>query len=311
MFLFLMLGLASCADSTLAPAAVEEAVASKRIALSFDDAPKNDGPRFTGDERGARLIEGLDAANAGPVVFFVTTSHFEIPGGRERVTRYAEAGHLIANHSHLHSWLKRTDTDEYINDIDQAEELLQGFSNRRAWFRFPYLDEGTPIEKRDAVRTALTARGLKNGYVTVDNYDWYLDAKWNEAVQQGRRVDIDALRGVYVDMLMGAVAFFEDMAIESLDQTPAQVILLHENDVAAMFIGDLVAALRADGWTIVSPDEAYSDPISKVVPKTLMTRQGHVAALAVDAGLNPRTLTHLAIEETQIDALLEEREVFK
>jgi hypothetical protein len=34
------------------------------------------------------------------------------------------------------------------------------------------------------------------------------------------------------------------------------------------------------------------------------------AALAVDAGLDPRILTHLAIEETQIDALLVERGVF-
>ena len=310
-YLIFVLGLVACADSGNQLIAAGEAVKPKRIALSFDDAPKNDGPKFSGDERGARLIEGLDAVNAGPVVFFVTTSHFEIPGGRERVARYAEAGHLIANHSHSHSWLKRTDTDEYIKDIDQAEALLQGFSNRRAWFRFPYLDEGTPREKRDAVRTALTARGLKNGYVTVDNYDWYLDAKWNEAVQQGRRVDVDALRGVYVDMLMGAVAFFEDLAIEHLEQSPAQVILLHENDIAAMFIGDLVPALRADGLTIVSPDEAYSDPISKAVPETLMTRQGHIAALAVDAGLDPRTLTHLAIEETQIDALLKQREVFK
>ncbi len=33
-------------------------------------------------------------------------------------------------------------------------------------------------------------------------------------------------------------------------------------------------------------------------------------SLAVDAGLDPRTLTHLAIEETQIDALLVERGVF-
>jgi peptidoglycan/xylan/chitin deacetylase (PgdA/CDA1 family) len=294
------------------PAAADGAQvsAAKRIALSFDDAPKGDGPRFTGDERTSVLLKALESSRTGPVVFFVTTSHLERPGGSERVARYADAGHLIANHSHSHSWLKRTDTNEYIGDIDQAEKLLAPFENRRAWFRFPYLDEGRPREQRDSVRTALATRGLKNGYVTVDNYDWYLDAKWKEAVDEGRAVDIDALRGVYVDMLMGAVAFFDNLAIESLDQSPAHVILLHENDVAAMFIGDLVSALRANGWSIVSPDEAYADPISEIIPATLMTNQGHVAALAVDEGLDPRTLTHLAIEETQIDALLAERGVF-
>jgi len=283
---------------------------TKRIALSFDDAPKGDGPKFSGDERAAVLIDALAAAETGPVVFFVKTSNLGRPGGSERVARYAAAGHLIANHTHSHSWLNRTATNKYIDDIDHAEELLQGFENRRSWFRFPYLDEGTPRAKRDAVRIALDERGLMNGYVTVDNYDWYLDVKWKTAVNEGRSVDIEALRGVYVDVLMGAVAFYQDIALESIDQSPAHVILLHENDVAAMFIGDLVVALRTEGWSIVSPDEAYADPIAKSVPETLMTRQGHIAALAVDAGLDPRTLTHLAIEESQIDALLAERQVF-
>ena len=61
---------------------------------------------------------------------------------------------------------------------------------------------------------------------------------------------------------------------------------------------------------IVSPDVAYADPVASIVPQTLMTRQGHIAALAIDAGLDNRTLTHLAIEETEIDTLLDERRVF-
>jgi peptidoglycan-N-acetylglucosamine deacetylase len=44
------------------------------------------------------------------------------------------------------------------------------------------------------------------------------------------------------------------------------VIVLHETDLAALFIADLVRALRADGWRIVTADEAYSDPISGLTP---------------------------------------------
>ena len=287
-----------------------EAPPGKRIALSFDDAPRGDGPAFGGEERAARLIDALAAADTGPVVFFVTTSRVGKGGGGERVAAYAAAGHLIANHSHSHRWLKRTETDRYIADIDAAEKRLAGFENRRSWFRFPFLDEGTPLEKRDAVRAALHERGLANGYVTVDNYDWYLEMKWQQAVDAGRSVDIDALRGVYVEMLLDAVVFYDGIATEYLGTSPAHMLLLHENDVAALFIGDLVAALRSRGWSIVSPDEAYADPIAGRVPQTLKTGQGRVAALAIEAGLDPRTLTHLAIEESQIDALLAERRVF-
>lgn len=168
----------------------------KRIALTFDDGPRGDGPMFRGDDRVAALIEALiealSSVTTEPATFFVKTSNLGRPGGRQRIERYAQAGHLIANHTHSHNWLSRTDTREYIDDIATAEKLLAGFRNRRAWFRFPYLDEGRPLAKREQVRTALRAMGLINGYVTVDNYDWYLERKWQDAVDR-RIVRINTL----------------------------------------------------------------------------------------------------------------------
>ena len=307
MLIVLALAAASPAHAVSQPS---EQPAMKRIALSFDDAPRGNGALMSGDERAGVLLETLRVANTGPVVFFVVTGHLTMPGGRQRIERYAEAGHFIANHTHSHTWLSKTDTGEYLQDIDKAESLLDGFSNRRAWLRFPFLDEGTPGTKRDAVRAGLQERGLMNGYVTVDNYDWYLDAKWKQAVNEGRDIDMDALRTVYVEMLLGAIAFYDDVAINAIGRSPVHMLLLHENDIAALFVGDLVAALRNDGWEIVSPEAAYADPINDIVPETLMTRQGHIGALAVDAGLDPQTLTHRAIEESQIDAMLRERKVF-
>ena len=283
---------------------------TKTIALTFDDAPTGAGAMFTGDERAKVLIETLAKSKSGPTAFFVRTNGFAKPGGKARIESYARAGHLIANHTHSHKWLMRMDVAAYVADIDEAERNLAGIENRRPWFRFPYLDEGVPLEKRDAVRAALKERGLMNGYVTVDNYDWYIDSKWQKAVKAGRAVDMEALQNAYVDMLMGAVHFYDEAAVETFGRSPAHVILLHENDVAALFIDDFIAALRADGWDIVSPDVAYADPIADIVPQTLKTRQGHVAALAIEAGRSSKTFTHMAIKEKEIDAFLTERKVF-
>ncbi|MFK8031614.1 MAG: polysaccharide deacetylase family protein, partial [Gammaproteobacteria bacterium] len=169
---------------------------SKRIALTFDDGPRGSGPKFAGDERAEALIEALALSSGQPAAFFIKTSNFKKQGGRQRIQRYAEAGHLIANHTHSHNWLSRTDANEYIADIDQAEELLRGFTNRRPWFRFPYLDEGREINKRDDVQKALASRKLFNAYVTVDNYDWYIERKWQDAVKDGKSVDMQALQTV-------------------------------------------------------------------------------------------------------------------
>jgi hypothetical protein len=43
-------------------------------------------------------------------------------------------------------------------------------------------------------------------------------------------------------------------------------MLLHETDIAALYIGDFVAELKRHGWTIISADEAFADPIAKAMP---------------------------------------------
>ena len=286
----------------------------KRIALTFDDAPKGRGPKYSGPERTRVLLETLAAVNAGPVTFFVTTQGLVKNEGASRIRQYAKAGHLIANHTHTHPWAKRTDVEDYLADIDLATQALDALSLPdgvlRHWFRFPFLDEGVPVEKRDALRMGLKERGLTNGYVTIDNYDWFLDSRWGKALKEGRSVDEKKLGQAYVDMLIGAIRFYDDLSVEHLGRSPAHLLLLHENDMAADYIDDLIIALRANDWEIISADEAYQDPIAQIVPTTLITGQGHVGALLVEAGVNPRTLTHLAIEEDQIVEWLEARGVF-
>lgn len=282
----------------------------KRIALSFDDGPRGDGPYFTGRERGVAFIDALARAQAVPSVFFVTTRGMATEEGAARIGAYAAAGHLIANHSHTHQWGSRVEVDAYITDIAEADRQLRGIQNFRSWYRFPYLDEGRPAERRDAYRSALGALGLTNGYVTIDTYDWYIEGQWLEAKKAGRTVDLDALGRAYVDLMMTAVRFFDDKAREGLGRAPAQVLLLHENDVGALFIGDLVTALRAEGWEIISPDEAYRDPLADETPRTLFSGQGRIASVLVDRGWPAASFDHPAADEAAIDRHLAAYAVF-
>lgn len=48
--------------------------------------------------------------------------------------------------------------------------------------------------------------------------------------------------------------------------------------IAAFYIEDIVAALRRDGWKIVSADEAYRDPIGAALPDVPST-QGTITEL--------------------------------
>lgn len=316
LLLLAALAFSACADAP-APAPAPADPNTKRIALTYDDAPLGDGPRLTGAARTAALIEQWDRAETGPVAIFVTTQGFERPDGAERVAAYAAAGHLIANHSDTHQWGSRTATEAYIADIDAAEAKLSGFDNRRPWYRFPFLDEGgqgtenSDSAKRDAYRAALAERGLISGYVTVDTFDWHLDRVWSQAVRDGREADMAALGQLYADMVVDAANHYDGLALRVLGRRPAQVLLLHENDLAASFTVPMVAALRADGWTIIDPDEAFADPIADELPETLFSGMGRIAALAADAGLRDRgTLDHWSVSELEIEARVAQYGVF-
>lgn len=60
--------------------------------------------------------------------------------------------------------------------------------------------------------------------------------------------------------------------------------LLHDNDITALFIKDLVVLLRERGCKIITPTEAYSDPLLTTAPDVVENNQGRVMAIAKSKG---------------------------
>lgn len=265
------------------------AAAQKRIALTFDDAPRARGPFLTPDERTERLIAGLRKAKVQQAAFFVVPGNLSAPdraGGERRIAAYVKAGHVIANHSFSHPALKSMTAEAYLADIDRASGWLMGRKGLRPWFRFPFLDEGgTDKAKRDAVRAGLAARKLSNGYVTVDGSDWSIEGLTIEARKTGEPIDMDALRDLYVETHVESAEFSDRLAKQALGRQPVQVMLLHETDLAAYWIADLVAALRSKGWEIVTADAAYRDPIAQAQPDTASAQGNLLEAIAWEKGV--------------------------
>ena len=264
-------------------------VATKRIALTFDDVPRGPGAFLSQEERTDRLIAALKAARVSQAAFFINPGNIPDPqraGAEGRIARYVRAGHVIANHSFTHPHLNATSAADYLANIDQAEAWLKDREGRRPWFRFPFLDEGQQDKaKRAAIRAGLAKRGLKNGYVTVDASDWNMEALAVEAKRTGKAIDMSALRDLYVESHVEAAEFYDGLARRTLGRSPAHVLLLHETDLAALFIDDLVAALRNAGWEIVTADEAFADPISTLMPDVRSAQGTLTEALAWEKGL--------------------------
>ena len=272
---------------------------AQEIALTFDDAPIRDGAYYSGPERTKTLIAKLKNSGVPQVAFFCMTARMDARGAA-RIKQYAEAGHIIANHTHSHISMRQLGVKNYIQDIFKADEVLRKQQGFRSWFRYPFLDEGRTAEERDAIRQALAERGYMNGYVTVDNYDWYLDRLLQTALRAKQKIDYEQLRRIYLEHLWKSITFYDQMARTVLGRSPKHVLLLHENDLAALYVDELVILLRAKGWKIISPAEAYTDPIATNVPDVLLNNQGRVAAIAKANGY-----TGSFSQESEDEAFLE------
>ena len=259
-------------------------VNAAEVALTFDDCPRRTGSLMTGMARAEKLVKALKEAGVPQVAFFCNSPDRE-KDGWDRVKYFADAGHLIANHSADHPRLRDTPTTEYLQGIDRADRELSKLPNFRKWFRFPYLDEGGSPEQVLEVRRHLQATGYMNGYVTIDNADYYIDDLFGKAVSAGKKVRMRRLCSTYKKIMREEAEFTEAMALRALGRSVKHVFLMHETDLNALCIKDLVVELRRRGWKIISPDEAYRDPIAKAEPKeTSKLNQGRVFALAQEAG---------------------------
>jgi peptidoglycan/xylan/chitin deacetylase (PgdA/CDA1 family) len=273
---------------------------ANEIAITFDDSPREATGYFNGVTRAKKLLLELKKANIKEVAFFSVSSKIN-KEGKKRIEMFARAGHIIANHTHNHPDFNQLGINEYIDDFKKADELLSKFSNYQKWFRFPYLREGNEVTKRDIMRETLKNLGYKNAYITVNNYDWYMENQFQEAIKKNQKLDFKKLKNYYVENLINAIEFYDQMALKHLGRSPKHVLLLHETDLNALFIGDLTHMLESKGWKIISPKDAYKDDISNFfLVETMKFNPGRIGEIAFSKG-QKKNLWHESCDEDFLD----------
>ena len=273
---------------------------AKELAITFDDSPRIAKGYFDGPTRAKKLIQNLKDHQVEQVAFFSVSKKIDTEG-EKRLQAYSDAGHIIANHTHSHPDFNKLTLEQYLDDFSQADLYLSQYNSFRKFFRFPYLREGDTLEKRDGMRTALKTKGYINAYITLNNYDWYMESLFQNAIKQGIEIDFERMSRFYVDVLMESIGYYDQMAITHLGRSPKHVLLLHEMDISALFIGDLIDELRNEGWKIITPKQAYKDVISNYQTEKLYKfNPGRIGEIAKDNGQNKK-LWHSSLDEKYLE----------
>ncbi len=284
-------------------------VGAQEVALTFDDAPTFDSPLLTYAERAERIRSQL-AAHDVIAGFFVITGNINDKNS-EQLKAYTREGHVLANHSHSHLSPSRVKIEHYINDITIADSILSTWQGVAPWYRYPYLNEGTSKPKRDSIRSALHTLGLTNGYVTVDNYDWYINGALLEAARTKSEINYSRLKDFYLNHIYQSLLFYDGIARQTIGRSPRHVLLLHENDLAALFLNDLILMLKANGWKIITPAVAFEDAIASHLPDVTFNGQGRIGAIGFESGIAASELVQPSEDENWLDRELVEQQIFK
>lgn len=274
-----------CAAFLLLATLVVSGVApAQTISFTFDDGFD---PRSTADAAtlNAQMLAAL-RAHSVTAMLFPAGSRVDSPEGLRLVEQWAAAGHAIGNHSYAHrSFGSRQRTlAEFTEDVERADRLLAGMPRWTKMLRFPYLKEGDTAEKRDELRRWMTARGYRHAYVSVDTSDWYYSQRFVAWRARDARAPISGFRDVYLEHLWNRATYYDRLAREVTGRSPAHVMLLHTNALNAALLGDAIAMFTQRGWRIVSPVEAFADPMYARQPMTVPAGESIVWALAKEAG---------------------------
>ena len=250
----------------------------KKIAITLDDFPNTDQHYFSPKERISRILTHLESHQVGQAAFFTVTERFS-DETTPLLNMIGDKGHVVGNHTHSHPNLIKSDGQTFLKDVQKADEILNQYSGFKRWFRYPYLNEGRNDEDTQLVRQGLAEMDYVNFHTTIPTLDFFMDKIFQERISHNDSVDLDKLRQLYVDLIMENVELYHKLSTTVLSVEMPHVLLLHETDLNALFLGDLLAALKELGWQIVNAEEIMEDPYFNYQPDTGPLIMGKITAM--------------------------------
>jgi len=259
--------------------------AGQSVALSFDDGfdarTQSQAPEWN-----TAILDSLSKVGL-KTIFYVTGSRIDSPEGLTLVSAWGAAGHSVANHTYSHFSLgsDQISVESFVSDVERNETLLKEISGWTKRFRFPYLKEGRTAEKRDGFRRWMTDHGYQAGSVSIDTSDWYYNNSYLVWLENHAQEEPSRLRDAYLEHLWNRASYYDSLSQSIFNRSVKHVILLHTNAINATFLDDIIAMFRSKGWNIISPEEAYQDPVYSEKPDVLPAGESILWSIAKEKGM--------------------------
>jgi len=276
---------------------------SPQFAITMDDFVWQNAVKLTATERNQAILDTFRSRST-KAALFVIGRNIESAAGKQLLSPWNKAGHMIGNHtySHRNFHAPESNVKDYEDDILRAEALLKDFPQFKKYFRFPMLKEGDTAAKRDAMRSFLDQHGYRTGHVTIDNSDWAIDQRLTARLKKDPNADLKAYRDFYLEHMWTRAAYYDKLAHDVVGRQVKHTVLVHFNLLNGVFLGDLLDMFKSNKWALIDAEEAFTDPMFASKPQVLPAGESLVWSLAREKGKLPNSQRYPAEDGDSVNA---------
>jgi|CZKF01.1.fsa_nt_gi peptidoglycan/xylan/chitin deacetylase (PgdA/CDA1 family) len=258
------------------------------VALTIDDLPfiteDSSRPMQPVDAKSAaasnhKLLVAL-ARHHVPVTGFVIQKGVEelgIVSGTDILREWTRRGFDLGNHTYAHPDSNNLTIEQYEDQITRGEAafvpVMKAAGRKPEFFRFPFNHTGDTKEKRDALAAFLAQRGYRLAPCTIETSDWMFNIAYGRMIARHDHASAARLRTVYLAFTSAQIDYFMRLNTQVLGHEPPEIMLLHDNQLNADTISDLLALFEKKHYRWVSLSEAESDPVY-LSPDSIVTKYG-------------------------------------
>jgi peptidoglycan/xylan/chitin deacetylase (PgdA/CDA1 family) len=268
----------------VAPASAQH----KQVAITIDDLPYQwyDGThKLTRDdvkeaEQVNQKILAALARHKAPVTGFVNQLKVEQLGaeqGTAMLNPWTSGSFDLGNHLYAHKDADDLSVEQLEDEIVRGEAtivpLMNAAGKKPEFLRFPYNHTGETKGKHDAVAAFIAKRGYRLAPCTIDNTDWEFTWAYNKMLAKYDEAGIAKLKAEYLAYTSAEIDYYAALNKQVLGYEPPEIMLLHDNQLNAEMLDEVLALFEKKGYQFVSLDEAESDAAYKQ-PDTYIATYG-------------------------------------
>jgi peptidoglycan-N-acetylglucosamine deacetylase len=258
------------------------------VALTFDDLPAGGGLPES-ETRTAilgRLAAELNAARLKGTYGFVNAADLEgDPDTQQALHDWVGAGMNIGNHTWSHLVLTDVTAETFQQDIARNEPALRQYADGRDWhwFRYPALEEGDTLAKRDSVRAWLREHGYRIAEVTLTIQDDDWSDPYNRCVAKHDEAGIAWLKQSYLENAQEFIRLGREEQKIAFGHEIPNVLLLHDTDFTTLMLPRLLQMLHQEGFRFAPLAKVLRNPAYSLDPRAGLPNGGTFPSLFLNS----------------------------